>query len=773
MIHAKKIRVLIVEDNFVDVLWVQAELAQIKTLVFEITHVKNLAEALDRLDCETFDVVLLDLGLPDSHGLETFLEVHRSCPEIPVVVASGLDDEALAIEAVRSGAQDYLVKDKWDGFRLSCGIAYAIERQRLLLQLKHTERSLRQSEEIARRTTRALKTITDCNHVLIHANDESAFLHDICRLLVDIGGYRMAWIGFALQDEKKLIQPVAVAGFEEGYLDSVRITWADDEAGRGPTGTAIRTGTCGINRNSAQNQEFRLWRSEAMKRGYASSIALPLIVGGVTIGALMIYASDPDAFDEEEVELLMQLAADLGYGINTLRMRAEKERADIALRESEQRFRAIFEGAQDCIVLKDRSLKYTLVNPAAERLYGQPASKIIGLTYEQLFGPEGAAYVREVDTRVLGGESLEEEHTRRLRGTPITFLETRLPLRDSEGEITGILVVARDITERKRTEIVVPEMTAEYPSKAMRLTLAMARIAAQKESTILLLGESGSGKDYLARFLHRHSKRADGPFFSINCAAVAPELAESELFGHEKGAFTGAYGRKRGLFELAEGGTLLLNEIGELSPPVQAKLLTFLDTRKFTRVGGEKEITVNARLITATNRDLAKEVGAGNFRNDLFYRINVLAITVPPLRERLEDIPILAQQIVSELQRELRVPISPVLDFETVECLKGYSWPGNVREFRNALERALILSDGESLTLDLPSVSGARGDCLCEVRFSPDRSLHEATDEVIRALCVEALKFCRGNKKQTAQILGISRDSLYRYLKKFGMEAED
>lgn len=773
MIRFDKIRVLVVEDNFVDVLWVQAELAQIKTTTFEITHVKNLAEALGRLGCETFDVVLLDLGLPDSLGLDTFSEVHNSSPETPVVVASGLDDEALAIEAVRRGAQDYLVKDKWDGFRLSRAISYAIERQRLLVELKHTERSLRQSEEIARRTARALKALTYCNHALIHATEESAFLNDICRLLVDTGGYRMAWIGFPVHDEQKLIRPVAMAGFEEGYLDSVRITWADEEAGRGPTGTAIRTGTCGINRNSAQNPEFRLWRSEAAKRGYASSIALPLKVRGVIIGALTMYASDPDAFDDEEVELLMQLAADLGYGIKTLRMRAEKERADVALRESEQRFRTIFEGAQDCILIKGLSLRYTLVNPAMERLFGLPASKMIGLTHEQLFGPEGAAYVREVDTRVLGGESVEEEHTRRIKGIPFTFLETRIPLRDSEGKINGILVIARDITERKTSGIALPEMTAEYPSKAMRLTLAMARIAAQKESTILLLGESGSGKDYLARYLHRHSKRADGPFFSINCAAVAPELAESELFGHEKGAFTGAHGRKRGLFELAEGGTLLLNEIGELSLPLQAKLLTFLDTRKFTRVGGEKEILVNARLIAATNRDLAKEVGAGGFRNDLFYRINVLAITVPPLRERLEDIPILAQQIMSELQRDLRVPISPVLDVETVERLKDYNWPGNVREFRNVLERALILSDGERLTLDLPPVSAARGECLCEVRFSPDRSLHQVTDEVIKTLCVEALKFCRGNKKQAAHILGISRDSLYRYMKRFGMETED
>ncbi len=183
----------------------------------------------------------------------------------------------------------------------------------------------------------------------------------------------------------------------------------------------------------------------------------------------------------------------------------------------------------------------------------------------------------------------------------------------------------------------------------------------------MLLGESGSGKDYLARYIHNHSKRAGGPYFSVNCAAIAAQLAESELFGHEKGSFTGAQGRKRGLLELAEGGTLLLNEIGELSLPLQAKLLTFLDTKKFTRVGGEKEISVNARLIAATNRDLQKEVEAGRFRNDLFYRINVMTITVPPLRERREDLPILTREILSQLHAELRFAAPPSIDAAAIE----------------------------------------------------------------------------------------------------------
>jgi len=378
--------------------------------------------------------------------------------------------------------------------------------------------------------------------------------------------------------------------------------------------------------------------------------------------------------------------------------------------------------------------------------------------------------------RVLAGESIEEENTRRVNGVPMTFLVTRVPMRDSAGDIIGVLGISRDFTDRKRLEAPAEasvDIAAEYPSMAMRITLSQALMAAKKASTVLLTGESGSGKDWLARYIHDHSENATGPYFSINCAAIAPELAESELFGHERGAFTGALARKRGLLELAEGGTLLLNEMGELSLRLQAKLLTFLDTRKFTRVGGEKEISVSARIIAATNRDLRKEVDEGRFRKDLFYRINVVSITVPPLRERMEDLPILAQQMLSGLARELQAPACPVIDGEFLDQLKRYNWPGNVRELRNILERALITSDGGRLDFTGPSPQKSRDDCLYRVSFSPERTLHEVTDEVVKVMCEEALRSTGGNKKEAARILGISRDSLYRYLKKFGMETDD
>ena len=412
------------------------------------------------------------------------------------------------------------------------------------------------------------------------------------------------------------------------------------------------------------------------------------------------------------------------------------------------------------------------MNPAVENLFGMPVSKIIGMRYEDLFGDEDAVFVRELDSRVLQGESIEGEHTRRVNGTPMIFLETRIPLRDDTGDIVGIFTISRDITERKSIEFLPSESDIACSSEAMRSTLRIAHAAAQNDSTILLLGESGSGKDYLARYIHNRSKRAGGPYFSVNCAAISLELAESELFGHEPGSFTGAQGRKRGLVELAEGGTLLLNEIGELSLPLQAKLLTFLDTKKFTRVGGEKEISVNLRLIAATNRDLGKEVEEGRFRKDLFYRINVLSITVPPLRDRREDIPILVEEILSQLHTEMQFVTPPSIDAATMEMLKRYAWPGNVRELRNVLERAVILSPDGHFSLELPDVQSDQDD-LFQMRLSPGLSLQEATDELAKSLFLKTLRACNGNKKAAAKMLGISRDTIYRFVDKFGTEPDD
>ncbi len=442
------------------------------------------------------------------------------------------------------------------------------------------------------------------------------------------------------------------------------------------------------------------------------------------------------------------------------------------LKRSEEVFRAIFEGAKDFIFIKDLSFKYTHVNPATTKLWGVSESDMLGKTTEDFLPKEAAKTIRELDTRALRGESVEDMVTREIGGSPITLHEVRVPMYSDSGEITGICVICRDVTDFKKIQDRPKLDQHEYRSEAMKSVFELATLAASGKSVILLLGESGVGKDYLAKYIHERSNYSSGPYFSINCAAVPSELAESELFGHEAGAFTGANRRKRGLLELAEGGTLLLNEIGELSPALQAKFLTFLDTRTFTRVGGEQEIAVNARILAATNRDLQDEISSGRFRADLYYRLNVLSIRVPPLRERTEDLPILVEQLLSKLAKGLQMRSVLELTAEDMAKLYTYHWPGNIRELRNVLERAIILSGGGTIKVDLqesePHEAAVSPSIIANM--TDTSTLTDSMQNLSRAMIEEALKRSKGKKELAASYLGISRFSLSRRLKKFGMD---
>jgi PAS domain S-box-containing protein len=445
----------------------------------------------------------------------------------------------------------------------------------------------------------------------------------------------------------------------------------------------------------------------------------------------------------------------------------DRKSAAEALRKSEERLRAIFESTQDLIFIKDRDLRITHWNPAVEILLGLDASQIGGLRDEDLFDPRTAAVIHELDERVLRGEVVEVENTLPILGVPMTCLDVRSPLRDADGNVIGVCVMCRDITSRK--ELGAPKVlqAESFRSAAMQATMERARIAANVDVMVLLQGESGTGKDFLARWIHDHSSRANFSYFSINCAAVPSELAESELFGHDRGAFTGAVAKKRGLLELAEGGTLLLNEIGELSLPLQAKLLSFLDTRSFLRVGGNREIHVNARLMAATHRDLKDEVAAKRFLEPLYHRLNVLKIEIPPLRDRLDDVPVLLERIYADLCSSMRVSEAPVIDAPSIRNLLHYDWPGNVRELRNVLERALILAQGNRIVLRPPADETGSNDITLPRLPEHGGSLTDAVEELTRAMCQEALRRAAGNKAEAARALGISRGALHRILRRF------
>ncbi|MBD3308085.1 response regulator [candidate division KSB3 bacterium] len=316
-----------------------------------------------------------------------------------------------------------------------------------------------------------------------------------------------------------------------------------------------------------------------------------------------------------------------------------------------------------------------------------------------------------------------------------------------------------------------------YPSAAMNETLNLCVKVASGQGNILITGESGVGKNHLAGMIHRISNRSKGAFFDVNCASLSPSLIESELFGHEPGAFTGAKGRKRGLLELSSNGTLFLDEIGDMPFHLQAKLLSFLDTHTLRRVGGERVIEVNARVIAATNRDLKRLVQEGSFREDLFYRLNVVAIQVPPLRERIGDIPVLVTEILQDISSDMGLQRMPKIAPGVLEKLKSHSWPGNVRELKNVLERALLLSSDpeiiRAVKLDAHIIDRrdeGEEKPLYEVRFPENgTSIKNISDKVDQVLVTEALRRA-GTKKEAATMLGISRDSLAHYTKKLGLD---
>ena len=443
----------------------------------------------------------------------------------------------------------------------------------------------------------------------------------------------------------------------------------------------------------------------------------------------------------------------------------ENEPASATLLRSAERYRAIFESVQDLIFIKGKDLRFSDVNPAMANAFGLKPEEMIGRTAEQIYGGDVGARIREWNMRVLAGESIEDEHSVVIKGQRLIFHDIRVPVRDTAGNIVGICGISRNVTEQRAPTQRSVIYSGHYRSKAMVSTVKLASQAAAKDSIVLLQGESGSGKDYLAKWIHEHSRRSGGRFITINCANLPHDLAESELFGHEAGAFTGAINKKRGLLELAEGGTILLNEIGELSPSLQSKLLVFLDSRSFHRIGGEKTVRVDARILVATHRNLEEEVALGRFSKALFYRLSVFPIVVPPLRERIEDIPVLAQELISLIATEMNLLATPRLHRESLKKLTLYEWPGNVRELRNVLEKGLILWQRGRLSLDVPFSQTRNQDLQINIDLVPGCSMHDLIRDVSKRICNEAIKIHGGNRSQAARSLGISRDSLYRYIR--------
>jgi two-component system response regulator AtoC len=357
---------------------------------------------------------------------------------------------------------------------------------------------------------------------------------------------------------------------------------------------------------------------------------------------------------------------------------------------------------------------------------------------------------------------------------PINLEELRVTLRNAIEARRLRREVAQVRKERAR-EFNFKQIVGESPAMKKMLALA-AKVAESEVSSVLLQGESGTGKDLVAKAIHYGSQRAEGPFVAVNCAALPATLIESELFGYEKGAFTDAKARKEGLFEQAEGGTLLLDEIGELELSLQAKLLRVLEEGAFRRVGGLKDIPLDVRVLAASNRDLKAESEAGRFRLDLYYRLSIIQIDIPALRERGDDVLLLSQHYIDSIGGRLRRNKVTGLSREAEDVFRSYGWPGNVRELRNVIERALILEDTDKITTEylpggllaparVPLPSAAGGNTEAPTRFVlPEKGI--SLDEAELSFVRQAIQRSGGNQTRAAELLGISRDQLRYRLKK-------
>ncbi|HSE30575.1 MAG TPA: sigma-54 dependent transcriptional regulator [Pyrinomonadaceae bacterium] len=412
----------------------------------------------------------------------------------------------------------------------------------------------------------------------------------------------------------------------------------------------------------------------------------------------------------------------------------------------------------------------------------QPVASLLDINLPDGSGLEVLRQIRQRQSDavviMITANVLVDETIAALRGGAYDFIGKPINLEELQVAIRNGIEANRlrkevNLFRRERAqEFSFDQIVGESP--AMRDMLSMAHKVAESEvSSVLLQGESGTGKDLVAKAIHYHSARANQPFVAINCAALPSTLIESELFGYEKGAFTDAKARKEGMFEQAEGGTLFLDEIGELELSLQAKLLRVLEEGSFRRVGGLKDLPLDVRVIAASNRDLKSEGEAGRFRADLFYRLSVIQIDIPPLRERGDDIRVLAEHYMSNFRTRLRKNVNTITP-EALATFGEYTWPGNVRELRNVIERAMILEDGESITTKyLPR--GLIGDGRVTFETRSDTKSKDpmqlpvsgvSLDDVEMSLVRQALERSNGNQTKAAELLNISRDQLRYRMKK-------
>jgi two-component system, NtrC family, response regulator HydG len=447
-------------------------------------------------------------------------------------------------------------------------------------------------------------------------------------------------------------------------------------------------------------------------------------------------------------------------------------------------FKDIVDAVKDGIMMVDTDGRIVMVNAAMARMTGFAENEMIGSPCT-ILDCDACDQLRS-DTEEKWCRLFVRNQVRNKRctmtkksGAYLNAVKEAFVLKDEHGKVVGALETYTDTTELDRKDAKIRELLRLLNtesgfhgmvghSQSMQNIYQLIEKIARSDSTVLISGESGTGKELVADAIHELGKRNKGPFVKINCAALNELLIENELFGHRKGAFTGAYRHRKGLFETANNGDIFLDEIGEIPLPTQAKLLRVLETKQFTRIGGSRAINVDTRIITATNRNLAERVSRGLFREDLFYRINIFPVHLPPLRDRKNDIALLVKAFVHELRSDSQKRITGV-NPEVMDIFMHYHWPGNIRELRSALEYAFLVAESGLVEIHhLPSqLQSALKPTTAPQGVSADSSAAVGLEE--KAQLIEALQKAGGNQSRAAGILGVHRMTVFNRMRKYGI----
>ena len=452
------------------------------------------------------------------------------------------------------------------------------------------------------------------------------------------------------------------------------------------------------------------------------------------------------------------------------------------LDEQSSYLKSVFDTMMDGLMVVDPEGTIVSVNQAMEALTGYSKKELIGkdcsvFDCDNCFRSSRGKKTKHCILFEREGFFRERCTLKRKNGTLLVVLKNATLLKDNKGQVIGGVETLTDLSEIIEKDRKIGHFHRMFTQKdglagikgksqSMQRVFELIRNAAKSDFPVIIYGESGTGKEMVAAAIHRLGRRRKAPFIKVNCAALSESLLESELFGHVKGAFTGADRLRKGRFETAHGGEIFLDEVGDMPLPIQVKLLRVLQEKEIERVGDQKPIKISVRVISATRRDLQQLVEKDEFRDDLFYRLNVIPINIPPLRERKEDLPLLVETFIRELQAKTEKPIKGI-SREAMEAMWAYTWPGNIRELINALEYAFVTCSERVIDIsNLPdTVLYAEG-----IRMP--RPPHSGEDDPIKMQVLAALKQAKGEKKKAAEILGISRQALWNRIRKYGIEVQ-